>query len=268
MSHSLSSKKSPVFEQALTLLKQSGRTEQRRYFVEGVDLVEQALRQSKSEVHTLFVTQQGHEQLADAIEGKTLVTYIVPPAMITDLTGNSYATPCQAVAIVDQLRTSVKGLSDSNGIILCGEAIQDPRNVGVMIRIADALGCEALLLDSASVDPWSRQSVRSTTGSILRTPVAITANLADTLGKLRERGMAICATTGSTDLSLHVADLSQRPLAIVMGNEQSGISQAVRDVASMLVRIPMSLSTEADSLNVTVAAGITVAEARRQADAQ
>ena len=80
--------------------------------------------------------------------------------------------------------------------------------------------------------------------------------------------MAICATTGSTDLSLHVADLSQRPLAIVMGNEQTGISQAVRDVASMLVRIPMSLSTEADSLNVTVAAGITVAEARRQADAQ
>jgi TrmH family RNA methyltransferase len=80
--------------------------------------------------------------------------------------------------------------------------------------------------------------------------------------------MAICATTGSTDVSLHVADLSQRPLAIVMGNEQSGISQAVRDVASMLVRIPMSLSTEADSLNVTVAAGITVAEARRQADAQ
>jgi len=251
MSHSLSSKKSPVFEQALTLLKQSGRTEQRRYFVEGVDLVEQALRQSKSEVHTLFVTQQGHEQLADAIEGKTLVTYIVPPAMITDLTGNSYATPCQAVAIVDQLRTSVKGLADSKGIILCGEAIQDPRNVGVMIRIADALGCEALLLDSASVDPWSRQSVRSTT-----------------LGKLRERGMAICATTGSTDVSLHVADLSQRPLAIVMGNEQSGISQAVRDVASMLVRIPMSLSSEADSLNVTVAAGITVAEARRQADAQ
>ena len=72
MSHSLSSKKSPVFEQALTLLKQSGRTEQRRYFVEGVDLVEQALRQSKSEVHTLFVTQQGHEQLADAIEGYQL----------------------------------------------------------------------------------------------------------------------------------------------------------------------------------------------------
>lgn len=268
MSHSLSSKKSPAFEQALTLLKQAGRTEQRRYLVEGVDLVEQALNQSMSTIHTLFVTQQGHEELATVIQGKTLVTYIVPPAMITDLTGNSYATPCQAVAVADQLRTSVKGLADSNGIILCGEAIQDPRNVGVMIRIADALGCDALLLDSASVDPWSRQSVRSTTGSILRTPVAITANLADTLGKLRDRGMTICATTGSTDLALHRADLSTRPLAIVMGNEQSGISQAVIDVANVLVRIPMSPTTGADSLNVTVAAGITVAEARRQADVQ
>jgi TrmH family RNA methyltransferase len=266
MSHSLSSKKSPAFEQALTLLKQAGRTEQRRYLVEGVDLVEQALGQSQSQVHTLFVTQQGHEELAQAIQGKTLVTYIVPPAMITDLTGNSYATPCQAVAVADQLRTSVKGLADSKGIILCGEAIQDPRNVGVMIRIADALGCEALLLDSASVDPWSRQSVRSTTGSILRTQVAMTANLADTLGKLRERGVTICATTGNTDVSLHEVDLSQRPLAIVMGNEQNGISQAVMDVANTLVRIPMSPTTGADSLNVTVAAGITIAEARRQAD--
>ena len=266
MSHSLSSKKSPAFEQALTLLKQAGRTEQRRYLVEGVDLVEQALSQSMSAIHTLFVTQQGHEELEKAIQGNTLVTYIVPPAMITDLTGNSYATPCQAVAVAEQLRTSVKGLADSKGIILCGEAIQDPRNVGVMIRIADALGCEALLLDSASVDPWSRQSVRSTTGSILRTPVAITANLADTLGKLRERGVTICATTGNTDVSLHDADLSQRPLAIVMGNEQNGISQAVMDVANALVRIPMSSTTGADSLNVTVAAGITVAEARRQAN--
>jgi TrmH family RNA methyltransferase len=266
MSHSLSSKKSPAFEQALTLLKQAGRTEQRRYLVEGVDLVEQALSQSQSHIHTLFVTQQGHEELELAIRGKTLVTYIVPPAMITDLTGNSYATPCQAVAVADQLRTSVKGLAESNGIILCGEAIQDPRNVGVMIRIADALGCEALLLDSASVDPWSRQSVRSTTGSILRTPVAITANLADTLGKLRERGVTICATTGNTDVSLYDVDLSNRPLAIVMGNEQNGISQAVMDVANTLVRIPMSPTTGADSLNVTVAAGITVAEARRQAN--
>jgi TrmH family RNA methyltransferase len=266
MSHSLSSKKSPAFEQALSLLKQAARTEQRRYLVEGVELVEQALCQSQSQIHTLFVTQQGHDTLQGALQGKGLVTYIVPPAMITDLTGNSYATPCQAVAIADQLRTSVKGLADSQGVILCGEAIQDPRNVGVMIRIADALGCEALLLDSTSVDPWSRQSVRSTTGSILRTPVAITANLAETLGKLRERGVTICATTGSTETSLYKAELWPRPLAIVMGNEQNGISQSVIDIANVLVRIPMSASTKADSLNVSVAAGIAVAEARRQAD--
>lgn len=267
MSHSLSSKKSPAFEQALMLLKQAQRTEQRKYLLEGIDLVAQGLRQSNSEVHTVFVTQNGHDQLANDIAGKALVTYIVPPAMINDLTGNSYATPCQAVAVVSQLRTSVKGLADSKGIILCGEAIQDPRNVGVMIRIADALGCDALLLDSDSIDPWSRQSVRSTTGSILRTPVAITANLAETLTKLRERGVTVCATTGNTNLSLHNADLRLRPLAIVMGNEQRGISQAIMDTAAVLVRIPMSPTTGADSLNVTVAAGITVAEARRQADA-
>ena len=96
--------------------------------------------------------------------------------------------------------------------------------------------------------------------------MAITANLADTLGKLRERGVMVCATTGSTEVSLHNVDLKQRPLAIVMGNEQNGISQAVTDVANVLIRIPMSPTTGADSLNVTVAAGITVAEARRQAD--
>lgn len=258
------SRKNAIFEQTLLLTKPAARTETRHYLIEGTDIVSQAIADRSTVIHSVFMTQLGHDILKESLSTRAIVTYIVPPSMITELTGNSYATPCHAVASLDQRRTSVKGLADQQGIILCGECVQDPRNVGVMIRTADALGCHAILLDAQSTDPWARQSVRSTTGSILRVPIAITATLSETLRKLRELGMCVVATTGSTSLSLYDSDLTQRPLAIVMGNEQSGISDATRAAASTLVKIPMAEMTLADSLNVTVAAGITLAEALRQ----
>src|SRR5262249_28948475 len=150
-----------------------------------------------------------------------------------------------------------------DALLLCGERIQDPRNVGVLIRTAEAAGCAGLLLTADSADPFSRQTVRSTTGSILRLPLSLTPDLPTALAALRERGARVVASSGQAKGGACDADLGRRLLVLVVGNEQVGITDAVRAVADECVRLPMA-PDGADSLNVTVAAGALVYEAIRQ----
>jgi TrmH family RNA methyltransferase len=121
-----------------------------------------------------------------------------------------------------------------------------------------------LLLSSDSAEPFSRQAVRSTTGSILRLPVSLSDDLPGALAGLRERhGAPIIATSARAEHLAWEADLSRRPLVIVVGNETEGISDAVRHAASSFIRLPMA-PNGASSLNVTVAAGVLLYEAVRQ----
>jgi TrmH family RNA methyltransferase len=122
-----------------------------------------------------------------------------------------------------------------------------------------------LLLSSDSAEPFSRQAVRSTTGSILRLPVSLSDDLPGALAGLSERhGAPIVATSARAEHLAWDADLSHRPLVIVVGNETEGVSDAVRHAASAFVRLPMA-PNGASSLNVTVAAGVLLYEAVRQA---
>jgi tRNA G18 (ribose-2'-O)-methylase SpoU len=152
-----------------------------------------------------------------------------------------------------------------DALILVGERIQDPRNVGVLIRTADAAGCHALLLSDDSAEPFSRQTVRSTTGSVLRLPICLTPNLPDTLRRLAiEKNAKIAVSSGQAPHTAFETDLAVRPLALVVGNEQQGATDATIAAATDFVRLPMASGTKADSLNVTVAAGALVYEAIRQ----
>ena len=198
-----------------------------------------------------FTMKESFVQLADVI-----------------VTGSPFAVEIQntpvPVAVVAQKKVEPKELLTPGALILCGERIQDPRNVGVLIRTADALGCSGLLLSADSAEPWQRQAVRSTTGSILRLPVALAENLPAALYALREQGATVVSSSGSAEKRASDADLSVRPLILVVGNEGDGITEGVRAASDAVVKLPMAENTGADSLNVTVAAGMLLYEAIRR----
>ena len=133
----------------------------------------------------------------------------------------------------------------------------------MLIRTAEVLGCSGLLLSAGSAEPFSRQAVRSTTGSILRLPIALATSLPETLNTLRKQGATVIASSGAATKTAAEADLMGRPLVIVMGNEQEGISDDVASASDVIVRLPMAPNTGADSYNVTVAAGMLLYEAIR-----
>lgn len=270
MKDSIGGIKHPAFRDALSLTRAGGRTATGRYLVEDLDMVLQALS-SPSPVYAVFVASDKSAAAVDkACAARNVPLYILSGAgLITKLVGTAYETAVTAVAVVGQ---QVRAVDDfvatlpSDALILVGERIQDPRNVGVLIRTADAAGCHALLLTGDSAEPFSRQTVRSTTGSILRLPICLTPSLPDTLRRLRgEKNVKIAVSSGQAPHTAFTVNLGIRPLALVVGNEQQGATDATIAAATEFVRLPMSPATKADSLNVTVAAGVLVYEAVRQA---
>lgn len=270
MKDSIGGIKHPVFRDALALTRAGGRTATGRYLVEDLDMVLQAL-DSPSPVYAVFVASDKSAAAVDkACVARNVPLFILSGAgLITKLVGTAYETAVTAVAVVGQQVRTVDDLIDTlppDALILVGERIQDPRNVGVLIRTADAAGCHALLLSDDSAEPFSRQTVRSTTGSVLRLPICLTPNLPATLLRLaQEKNVKIAVSSGQAPHTAFDMDLAARPLALVVGNEQQGATEATIAAATDFVRLPMPPGTRADSLNVTVAAGALVYEAVRQA---
>lgn len=145
--------------------------------------------------------------------------------------------------------------------LLVLDGVSDPHNLGACLRSADAAGVQALVVPkdrSAHVDAVVRKVAA---GAAEFVPVATVTNLARTLEALKGLGVWVVGTDGEATESLFGADLN-RPLALVLGAEGSGLRHLTREKCDFLVKIPMVGRIE--SLNVSVAAGIALFEARRQ----
>ncbi len=263
MRESVSGIKHPAFRDALALTRTGGRVATGRFLVEDVKLVVQALATTSISVYAVFSTPDALPVVEPGCAARRIPLYVLSGGLIQKLIGTGYETSAQAIAVVGQNRVEPLELLGGSGLILCGEKIQDPRNVGVLIRTADAIGASGLLLSEGSAEPWQRQSVRSTTGSILRLPLSLTPDLPGALNALRAKGATVVSSSGSAEKLASELDLTIRPLVLVLGNEQDGISESVRKASDAVVKLPMAQNTGADSYNVTVAAGMLLYEAIR-----
>ena len=140
------------------------------------------------------------------------------------------------------------------------DGVQDPGNVGTLIRTAEAVGATAVLLSRTSADPFSPKVVRSTMGTIFRVRVEISDNLPATLRELKKEGVRIFGTHLS-GTEFYDADLTV-PLAFLIGNEGNGLTDEVAAEADSLLRIPMEGHVE--SLNAAVSGSVVAYEAYRQ----
>jgi 23S rRNA (guanosine2251-2'-O)-methyltransferase len=146
-------------------------------------------------------------------------------------------------------------------LLLILDGVTDPHNLGACLRTADAAGAHAVLIPkdrAAAVDGVVRKVAAGAAEFI---PVASVTNLARTIDMLKERGIWVVGTDAEAPQTLYGADL-KRPLALVLGAEGGGMRRLTRERCDFLVRIPMAGQVE--SLNVSVAAGVALFEARRQ----
>jgi 23S rRNA (guanosine2251-2'-O)-methyltransferase len=161
----------------------------------------------------------------------------------------------------DQSRERASERARDMPLILVLDGVTDPHNLGACLRTADAAGVHAVVIPkdrSATVDGVTRKVAA---GAAEFVPVVTVTNLARTLDGLKSRGIWVVGTEGEADQTLYGADL-KRPLALILGAEGTGMRRLTRERCDFVVRIPMGGWVE--SLNVSVAAGIALFEARRQ----
>lgn len=148
--------------------------------------------------------------------------------------------------------------------LLIVESIEKPGNLGTLLRSADAAGVDAVICCDPVTDLFNPNVVRSSTGVLFSMPTVMTTS-DDVIQWIRKKGIVAVATTPHTDTLYSDADLTG-PLAVVMGSEQFGLSDTWLAAAEKNVRIPMA--GQADSLNVAMAALVTLFEAVRQRGAR
>ena len=152
-------------------------------------------------------------------------------------------------------------LQPSPALILAAAGIQDPGNVGAVVRSAAAAGATGVVLDSASADPWGWKALRASMGSAFHLPVVRGEDLDASIAGWRAAGVSIVAAVPRGGVSMYDVDLS-RPVAILLGGEGAGLPDAFVSEADTRVSIPMRGDVE--SLNVAVAAALLLYETQRQ----
>jgi RNA methyltransferase, TrmH family len=146
------------------------------------------------------------------------------------------------------------------GPILVVAGVQDPGNLGTILRSAEAFGAGGVVLGEGTVSPFNPKVVRASAGSVFRLPLA-RAKLPDAIGRLKALGLRLVATASHTATQVDQASLSG-PLAIFVGSEGAGLSRDLIKAMDEVIAIPQAPQVE--SLNVGVAASIVLYEVARQ----
>lgn len=253
----ITSRDNPLFKLARSLGSRKGRDKSGMFLVEGVKLVGEALSRPEL-VETILISESTRESLVGDLE-----TYQIPRVTIsselaealaeTETTQGVWAI-CRRLGLVQMERAS------SLDFVLVLAQIQDPGNLGTMLRTAWAVGVEAVLLSVGSVDAFNPKVIRSAMGATFKLPVYTDISLSD-IETLQNNGFQVLACDPQGEISLFQSDLRGK-MAIIMGNEGQGLSPEWKTVADYRLNIPLQAGVE--SINVAVACGIVLYEAYRQ----
>jgi TrmH family RNA methyltransferase len=233
------------------------------FLVEGRKTVETTLA-AGVEIREVFFTdrfgamEEGRELLG-LLSQRGARLYKVSRPVLSRLSDTE--TPQGIVTVASHAVSSLDGIPIGPlPLFAVVDGVQDPGNVGTIIRTADAAGADAVILLDGTCDAFMPKVIRATAGSIFNLPVA-PANSERLLAWRRESGVRIVVTAAAASLSVFDADLSG-PVAFVFGNEGSGVRRTIKDAADLLVKIPVY--GKAESLNVATSAAICLYEAVRQ----
>ena len=171
-------------------------------------------------------------------------------------------TPQGILCVVEQFHYNMESLlKKENPVFLLLENIQDPGNLGTMLRTGEGAGISGVIMSRDTVDLYNPKVIRSTMGSIYRMPFLYAEDFAGAIGSVRQAGVSVYAAhlKGKTS---YIKQDYRRGTAFLIGNEGNGLREETADLADVYIRIPMEGQVE--SLNAAVAASVLMYEAHRQ----
>jgi TrmH family RNA methyltransferase len=222
--------------------------------VEGLHLTEEAVK-SGLRLHTVFV-RDGNEGLLEQLAIGNAEVLIVTEEVFDSATLTEH--PQGIAALVEAPRFTVEAMFHGKPLVVIAASLQDPGNLGTLVRSAEAFGATGMILLPGTVSLWNAKTLRASSGSAFRLPVvALTAE--DAFAALREHGVRVFAAVardGASEADLRGAS------ALLIGNEGSGLPDAWIAQADARVTIPLPGAVE--SLNAAIAGSVLLYEAMRQ----
>ncbi|KUI12039.1 RNA methyltransferase [Mycobacterium sp. GA-1285] len=244
---------------AVKLHRHVARRRAARFLAEGPNLVEAALRRGL--VSEVFATE-------DALDRFGAMLADVPVHLVTERAAKALSetvTPVGLVAVCSTPKTSLPDvLADVPRLMAVAVEMSEPGNAGTLIRIADAMGADAVVFAGHSVDPYNGKCLRASAGSIFAIPVVTENDAASAVSDLAGAGLQVLATTLDGETSLDDPALEAalgEPTAWLFGPEAHGLPAELAASATHRVRIPMPGAAE--SLNVAAAAAICLYQSAR-----
>ena len=232
------------------------RDENYQFVVEGIKLVAEAIEEDTN-IDSVVVCE---DCVNDGTIDKKLLYEIakykciyVSEKVFDTLTDVS--NPQGILAVVNR-EDANQNIDYSQDFIVALDGIQDPGNLGTILRTVDSAGLNQIILSKETADSFNPKVVRSTMGGIFRVNTIKSEDLVETLKDLRNHGFEVVVTSLDTDNSVY--DIDYHKKVVVIGNEANGVSKEVQELADKKVKIPMLGKTE--SLNASVAAGIMIYE--------
>jgi TrmH family RNA methyltransferase len=244
------------------LAKKQRRMEARLFLVEGPQAVREALLTRPELIVDVFIAQGAMDRHRDLVSlaaendvQLTLATEKVLEEMADTITPQGVVAVCGFNDV-----TLSEVLAKKPALIALLHQVQDPGNVGNIIRTADAAGADAVVVTAESVDVYNPKAVRASTGSIFHVPVVVAADLGQTITALRAAGISVLATDAAGQSLSEVRDSGAlaKPVAWLLGNEAHGLSDEDEALADAVVSVP--IFGQAESLSLQTAAAVCLYE--------
>lgn len=236
--------------------KTKARKKEGKFVVEGKKILEETPQERIEEV---FVTEDfvKNEEVYLNNLSKNINITTVSNSVFNYMSDS--VTPQGILGIVDMLELDNINYNESS-LIIAVENIQDPGNIGTIIRTADAVKA-TLILSKGTVDIYNPKVIRATMGSIYRVPILTNVDIINAINKMKANNINVYAAHLQGDKYHYQLDL-KKPTCFLIGNEGNGLSKQVADQATEYIKIPILGQTE--SLNASIATGVLLYEAIRQ----
>lgn len=256
----ITSKDNELIKHIRKLKDKKYRDESNEYLVEGVKLVEEAVKEN-AKIKQIIVCED------------TTRTYEIPTHIMLEIAKYecisvsdkifniiTQVTNPQGIMAIIEKNAQEAQIDYSQDIIVVLDDVQDPGNLGTILRTVDSIGLNQIIVSKGTADAFNSKVVRSTMGAIFRIKIIEVENLAQAIKEMRKHHFKLMVTSLQTKNSIYDIDFNKK--IIVIGNEANGVSKEIQDMADEKAKIPMLGRTE--SLNASVAAGVVMYEYVRQ----
>jgi TrmH family RNA methyltransferase len=253
----------PIIKDIKALANKKERDETHSFIAEGLKLVIDALDLGWTIKTLVYAKGAKGKAQVEQVALKTVSTgglvLEVSEKVLSAITRRD--NPQMVVGVFEQRYASLKDIRPELGeTYVALDRVRDPGNLGTIIRTADAAGASGVILIGETTDTFSLETVRATMGSVFAMPV-IRANVVDFVKWQKAAGVQVVATHLAGAVDYRTIDYRKKPVVLLMGNEQAGLPDELAREATALARIPQQ--GRADSLNLAIATGIMLFEARR-----